>query len=367
MGGDLDWTAIGTVTHREGDRLLVFGHPFLDTGKLSAPMTAAYVHGIVPSLQFSFKLAGGMDQLGAFVYDRGTVVVGRMGAACDMVPCQVIIRRKDTGRTYQYNYSLLRHRRITGLLAGVALASSYERTEPELADTMAQLTMTLTIKGRKEPVVAQELFFDEGMMSWTLFDAGMLVRLLTENPFCTAEIEEARFALEVERGRRTAQIHSLQLERETVAAGKPLTVTVGLKPYRSAELVEKKVVVQVPENVPPGTSLEVIACDAGTAEDLKRRHSPGTYHAENLDQLIELIGQVEHANDLIIFVALPRTGVSYQGRALPDLPASLVRAMASSIQSGVGPVVDAMIERVPTDWVLRGEQSMTVGVTRKGK
>src|SRR5579862_5803709 len=43
--GDIDMTATGTVTYRKGDRLLLFGHPMLDTplGALALPITTALV------------------------------------------------------------------------------------------------------------------------------------------------------------------------------------------------------------------------------------------------------------------------------------------------------------------------------------
>jgi len=69
IGGDLNYTAIGTVTCLRGRRVLAFGHPFLDEGDVSAPMTAAYVHAVVPSYYYPMKMA------------VGTASVGRTGAA----------------------------------------------------------------------------------------------------------------------------------------------------------------------------------------------------------------------------------------------------------------------------------------------
>src|SRR5207249_3435632 len=64
--GDIDFTAIGTVTRVEGNRVLAFGHPFLQLGPVEYPMTRARVETVLPSLATSFKIASPADTVGAF-------------------------------------------------------------------------------------------------------------------------------------------------------------------------------------------------------------------------------------------------------------------------------------------------------------
>ena len=54
--GDVDITAIGTVTYRDGNRLLLFGHPLADLGPIDAAMTTSYVVDVYPSYQDSVKI-----------------------------------------------------------------------------------------------------------------------------------------------------------------------------------------------------------------------------------------------------------------------------------------------------------------------
>ncbi|HEX2999513.1 MAG TPA: SpoIVB peptidase S55 domain-containing protein, partial [Armatimonadota bacterium] len=44
--GDVDMTAVGTVTYRKGNQILAFGHPFLQMGAVDLPLTTAWVHDV---------------------------------------------------------------------------------------------------------------------------------------------------------------------------------------------------------------------------------------------------------------------------------------------------------------------------------
>src|SRR5215471_17544992 len=47
--GDVEISAVGTVTYRDKDLILGFGHPLLNLGPTSIPLSGAYVHAILPS------------------------------------------------------------------------------------------------------------------------------------------------------------------------------------------------------------------------------------------------------------------------------------------------------------------------------
>ncbi|MEO5880512.1 MAG: SpoIVB peptidase S55 domain-containing protein, partial [Candidatus Eisenbacteria bacterium] len=53
LRGDLQLSAIGTVTYRDGDRILIFGHPFFQAGDVRLPLSTATITTIVASSQSS--------------------------------------------------------------------------------------------------------------------------------------------------------------------------------------------------------------------------------------------------------------------------------------------------------------------------
>ena len=64
LTGDVDFTAIGTVTEVLGDRIYGFGHPFNNEGAIALPMGAGTIKGIIPMLQTSIKLGAALAATG---------------------------------------------------------------------------------------------------------------------------------------------------------------------------------------------------------------------------------------------------------------------------------------------------------------
>src|SRR5215471_19046984 len=87
--GDISWSANGTVTYVDGNRVYAFGHPNLTAGPTDVPMSAGYVISLLPNLQNSFKLAVPLDVVGSFQQDRSTGIAGTVGVKSKMIPVTV--------------------------------------------------------------------------------------------------------------------------------------------------------------------------------------------------------------------------------------------------------------------------------------
>ena len=63
--GDLSASAVGTITHVEGNKILAFGHPFSSWGRTQVPVALARVHTIMSSTARSFKISSVTEEIGA--------------------------------------------------------------------------------------------------------------------------------------------------------------------------------------------------------------------------------------------------------------------------------------------------------------
>ena len=85
-GGDISLGAVGTVTYRDGERVVAFGHPLDSAGTRSLLMQDAYVYwvianpGAAPDFA-SYKLASPGHDVGTVGFDGLTAVTGRFGPA----------------------------------------------------------------------------------------------------------------------------------------------------------------------------------------------------------------------------------------------------------------------------------------------
>ena len=84
--GDLSATGMGTLTYRDEDRVVAFGHPMFFAGTIDLPMTGATIYDVLPSTYWSFKLGAATGLLGVIRQDRLPAIAGLVGEKPDMVP-----------------------------------------------------------------------------------------------------------------------------------------------------------------------------------------------------------------------------------------------------------------------------------------
>jgi hypothetical protein len=90
---------------------------------------------------------------------------------------------------------------------------------------------------------------------------------------------------------------------------------------------------------------------------------PGAARPTDLARLLDLVGRTEPSTNLVLRVASVKRGVTWDGREMPDLPPSIVSAMANGIQSGVvAPLVEDEVHRLQTPWIITGNTRMKLRV-----
>ncbi|MEO0071733.1 MAG: SpoIVB peptidase S55 domain-containing protein, partial [candidate division WOR-3 bacterium] len=91
IDGDVRLAAVGTITHREGNRILAFGHPLFLAGDVALPMTGGVIHSVLPSMELSFKIFSPSPPIGVITQDRESGVSGLIGPLPPMVPISVAV------------------------------------------------------------------------------------------------------------------------------------------------------------------------------------------------------------------------------------------------------------------------------------
>ncbi len=77
LRGDMNVSAIGTLTYRDGDDILAFAHPFLSIGDANYLLADAYIHQTIGSIQIPFKLGSPGNLHGVINQDRRAGISGR--------------------------------------------------------------------------------------------------------------------------------------------------------------------------------------------------------------------------------------------------------------------------------------------------
>ncbi|KPJ64932.1 hypothetical protein AMK68_00050, partial [candidate division KD3-62 bacterium DG_56] len=110
VSGDIDVSAVGTLTCIDGDQVVAFGHSIFcsSLGTTDLPLTTAYVHGVWPSAWMSFKLSSPIEPVGHWTQDRMWSVGGTLGTQADMVPATFRLSDADRKVSRTFNISAFR-------------------------------------------------------------------------------------------------------------------------------------------------------------------------------------------------------------------------------------------------------------------
>jgi hypothetical protein len=191
-----------------------------------------------------------------------------------------------------------------------------------------------------------------------------LVHLLTRNPIGPIRIEELNCSIDLDAGRKAAEIESVRLATDILEPGQMLRATVTLKPFKG-ERQDIQVAMTLPDDLPEGT-YEAALCDLSNSFRRRFRNEPQLLEMRDLDGILRTVrlqaGPKRTA--LYLHVPLPDRGLSVRGQPLPHLPGS-ARAVFAGARETHQPAIRAdLIASVPTPWVVEGSETIKFTVVK---
>jgi SpoIVB peptidase S55 len=366
--GDFDLSGIGTVTHVEGDRVYGFGHPMFSLGACEFPMMTGYIHTVYPRASVSMKMGSPLKVVGVIDTDVSTSVAGRIGPKPDMLPLSVRVKSGRFADAHLYHVEMVREPTLLPNLVMSVLTNAID-TEGNLPEELTvQLTATLRLKGL-DPISVSDTFsgprYTGPMGAAALFSPlASLVNILVKNSMAPVRIEAIDCDVQIEPGRRVAQIESVRLLSDVVEPGRELKAFVTLKPYKGErETVE--VAIPIPADFPEGPG-EAFFCDAANSVRREFRNDPALLEPRDLDGVIRTIKVQTEPKRTDLYVHIPTTerGLSVKGQALPDLPGSVRAVFASKREAPIAASRSDIVRRLPSHWVLEGASSLRFTVAK---
>jgi hypothetical protein len=326
--GDVNWTAIGTVTHREDDRVLAFGHPLFNAGTVQMPMVAAYVHTVLPLQSISFKYASGGDLLGTMREDRNRAMAGAVGPAPPMVPVSVTIRGGGDERRFEFEtvsdrpYAAV----FGGLAFGGAVSSAVKSSGPVTVDLSVKMDTGV------EVVDYRDVFSTSEPAMRCSGELSLLLSVLAENAFVERELVGVEVDATIREGELRTSITRVDTDRRIYRPGDEVGVRVTLRPRRG-EAFERVLTLRLPDGVPAGpVTLRVgdgLSFHLWERDRLGQGAAPRTY-----EQLLEMIRLAKPGNTVVAQLLSDSPGLSLSGEEVRGVPGRAGLAMASSATSG---------------------------------
>lgn len=323
--GDVEISAVCTVTHREGDRVWACGHPLLNLGPTEVVMTTATVSGLLPSLEASFKFASAGEDVGVFRQDRSTAVFGYVGKKPRTIPVRIELQ-PDKGRPRRLSFDITEDPFLAPYLLYAALNAVLSSEEKDYGDMSFTYKDGSVIRvAGEDDIVLKNLYAGDMARLYASGTVAFITQLLLDSEYRTVHLDGIDLVLGTSDERRTARLVRAWVSRDHVKAGESVQVAVGLKPFRGPE-VTREINITVPQEVPPGR----IVLQVGDALNLSRTDADRTddFVPRDLKQLIFLINHLRSNERLYAILTRSDNGLLFQGERLPNLPPSVSQVMA---------------------------------------
>ncbi len=358
--GDIDISALGTVTVVVGDRVIGFGHPLMGQRGLELPLATGFIQAVIPRQHLSLQLCSVGREVGATETDGLAGLVGRLGHRAPTIPVTFSVHRRDLGRHDTYRFEVVRHPTLTpGLLSTVTAAILDVGGTPS-AESSAHLVTTFEPAGYP-PLRYDDWFSGPNLTDQIAREVAYVPDLLLENPFGPVELKQITISAEVVGERRVATIESITLKEVTLRPGDTVEVEVTLVPYRRPRQ-RRTLRIQVPDDAPPGPRVLVVG-DILTEvrlDLLARRHH---YEPRSLDELMSLLGEEFKQTHLYVRLSRGEYGVVIKGVELPALPVSVMQILSSPLETDRSAIIGSVRASEETPWVLRGVKASYLRVT----
>ena len=189
---------------------------------------------------------------------------------------------------------------------------------------------------------------------------------IARSPFTGIEVDSVHFAANVRETISQARITGLRLANAQLRAGQRYEVSVALQPYR-APAFEQRIALTIPPSTPPGP-LSIVASSGDLARQLDRARRPDASVPRSAGELLEQMQEPGRADELVVEVIQPQSGLTVHGRVFPSLPPSTRSVLSSESSAGhLGPVSERVLVRVrqPMRHALTGQHVIQATITRQ--
>jgi hypothetical protein len=126
---------------------------------------------------------------------------------------------------------------------------------------------------------------------------------------------------------------------------------------------------KLPADLAEGTYTATI-CDDVACARFALRDDPTLNFPSDLDHVFKALAvqtQVRRSNLVLRVPLSAAAGVALDGKALPNLPPSMVQLLSNTRKSGAQTVGAALVSRQATDWVISGSEAVKFEVMKNKK
>ena len=367
LQGDMTLGALGTVTWTDDKgNVLAFGHPFMQRGKSNIFMTKAWVLGVVPNMQSSYKVGNMGEPIGTFTQDRSSGIGGSQGKLPTTIPLFITVNDTGRGQGVSMRLEVVEDERLAPAIVEAAVVNALSKACDRNGGGTARLRFTITgVDSKKQNLSIQRenmFYSSDAILKNVNAELSEAMTILMQNKFEAVQLYGINVEAQLREQVQVAEIQRVQAAAEKVQAGEKLAIDVTMKPYRGQEFT-RTVYFTVPKDHPGGKLALQVRGGSSMAwimELLRKQQQEGVPAAKKQEQrrtladYVKSVNKADKNNEIIVDIATGQQQMNANPNAqIPD--AGLAGMLAGS----------PFKQKYPFDFIVDGEGEVSVEVVGK--
>jgi hypothetical protein len=365
--GDVEIAATCTVTYVDPKQLLACGHPVLQAGAVSLPMTTTDVIATLASPLNAFKIVNTGQPIGAFTEDRESAIRGVFGITPRMIPVHIDVHAPQGNR--KLNVDILDLPSLTPQAMLVSLYQSLLEANQASMETSYHLTGSIDLAGFPAmPLDEWASASDSGSAPLELaLNTGVRFARIYSNGARQGAVQAIHLNVEEIPHRVQVDLETARLvSGDIVHPGDTITVEATLRPWQKPAR-NVRVSVKLPARLNAG-NLRILVSDAGTLDrTLDQPHFSA--RPTSMETLLAQARSRHPADHIYLSLLLPESQAGVGGKDLTSLPLSVANTLEplrSAQDVNLNGESAELKADAPVGGVLSGFQILTVHIDPGG-
>ena len=344
IDGDFSIAGVGTVSHTDDEKFLLFGHSIWSKGRLRAPVSRAYINHIVASTASSFKIgAAYSNYLGYTVYDGTFGVSGVYGDIPEntMIPINLQVEDQNF-LNKEFNFRVLNDPTYFSYLLSMAIYEAVTSSAGNEEDGVFSISYEIETDYFEEPYKVTDR-----ILSYSSKDAFKTaieqliapVDFFIYNNFNRVGIKSIKLSIK-RSNLEYAFLNDITLLEPKAKAGETIHLRVGITPYG-----KEKTYINIPVKLPVNLTTDVYSIYAANEyiyNYAERLFMPNKYKIRSLDDVMRIYGKSYDDKALKVWLYSSARGVQIGKDSFPMLPISKYGVMANNYTSDKASVINAI-------------------------
>jgi hypothetical protein len=256
--GDVNITSIGTVTYREGNKILALGHPFLKKGEVSYLISAVYIYHSLPNIIMPFKLGSPLNLVGKVVQDREAGILAILNSYPPVIPLKIQVTNIDSGLSYQMGIQMVNNYDLLEPLISNITVQAVDNALDRIGAGTAQVEIKIKGKEEGEELYRENMFYSSNdIATKVITEIPEIIDIILNNYFKPVDLTAININIRIDNKKKIGKLEEVILEGSSFKPGDLIKARIKIRPFRE-ELIEKILTIQLPSHLSSGEATLIV-------------------------------------------------------------------------------------------------------------